>query len=136
MFVRSNSFRSFSLILLAALVLFTQSPDRAFSEDTHKEVRSFALLKGSCFDQRGLSLPGVAILVTLPPEETKKKKGKRWRMVSDRRGEFAVRLPSGERTFVVTAEKNGFEPSKKSVQFHYDEQQHIVIQMRPVSNSK
>lgn len=136
MLVRSNSLRLSSSILLAASILFVQSPKGVFPGDKRKQVQSFALLKGSCFDPRGLSLPGVAILVTLPPKETKKKKGKQWRMVSDRRGEFAVRLPSGERTFVITAKKNGFEPSEKSVQFHYDEQKHVVIRMRPVSTSK
>jgi hypothetical protein len=136
MLVQSKFGRVFASILLLVSILFTPMAGRALSEDDPRKVPPFALLKGSCFDQRGFSLPGVAILVTLPPGETKKKKGKRWRTQSDRRGEFAVRLPAGGHTVFVTAKKKGFESAKKSIQFHNDEQQHIVVRMKPVSASK
>ena len=86
---RTDSLRWCAAAFLAALVLFSRAPGLALLAEESKEVQRFALLKGSCFDQRGFSLPGVAILVTLPPEESGKKKEKRWRMQSDRRGEFA-----------------------------------------------
>ncbi len=136
MLVQSKFGRIFALILLWVSILFVPMGGLVLSEDKPKKVPPFALLKGSCFDPRGFSLPGVAIRVRLPPGETKKKKGKRWRTQSDRRGEFAVRLPAGGHTVVVTARKKGFEPAKQSIQFHNDEQQHIVIRMRPVSTSK
>ena len=127
-----------SLILLlasalAASILVSVAPAQALSKDEPKEAQLFALLKGSCFDQRGFSLPGVAIRVTLPPGENGKKKEKRWRMQSDRRGEFAVRLPAGEQTVVVTASKKGYLKAEKSVRFYADELQHIVIQLKPIA---
>ena len=132
-FPGSKSLGFFAAVALAALILFPLAPRPALLGDESKEVQLFALLKGSCFDQRGFSLPGVAIQVTLPPAEDGKKKEKRWRMQSDRRGEFAVRLPAGEQTVVVTASRKGYRKAEKSVQFYGDELQHIVIQMKPVA---
>ena len=133
---RSKSLGLWAAAALAALILFSRAPAPAVAEDEPKQVQPFALLKGSCFDQRGFSLPGVAVQVTLPPGENGKKKEKRWRMQSDRRGEFAVRLPAGERTVVVTASKKGYRKTEKSVQFYADELQHVVIQMKPVPKSE
>lgn len=133
---RSKSTRLCTAAVLAALIFFARAPGTAFpgeERDESKKDRPFALLKGSCFDQRGLSLPGVAIRVTLPPGEKGKKKEKRWRMQSDRRGEFAVRLPAGEQTVVVTASKKGYRKAEKSVQFYGDELQHVVIQLKPIA---
>ena len=136
---RSKSLKLRAAVVLAALIFFARIPGTALPGEERDESgkdQPFALLKGSCFDQRGLSLPGVAIRVTLPPGETGKKKEKRWRMQSDRRGEFAVRLPAGEQTVVVTASKKGYRKAEKSVQFYADELQHIVIQMKPVAKSE
>ena len=136
---RSKSLKSCAAVVLAALTCCVWAPGTALpgdEKDESKKDQPFALLKGSCFDQRGFSLPGVAIQVRLPPEEDGKKKGKRWRMQSDRRGEFAIRLPAGEQTVVVTASKKGYRKTEESVQFYADELQHIVIQMKPVAKSE
>ena len=126
-------------VVWAALILLAGAPGTTLlgeERDESKKDPPFALLKGSCFDQRGFSLPGVAIRVTLPPGENGKKKEKRWRMQSDRRGEFAVRLPAGEQTVVVTASKKGYRKTEVSVQFYADELQPIVVRMKPVSTSE
>ena len=133
---RSKALGLLAAAALAAVILSSRAPAPAVAKDEPKQVQPFALLKGSCFDQRGLSLPGVAVQVTLPPGESGKKKEKSWRMRSDRRGEFAVRLPAGEQTVVVTASKKGYRKTEKSVQFYADELQHVVIQMKPVPKSE
>jgi len=136
---RSKSLKWCAAVVVAAMIIVVRVPATALPEEKKNEPKKdqpFALLKGSCFDQRGFSLPGVAIQVTLPPGENGKKKGKRWRMQSDRRGEFAVRLPAGEQTVTVTASKKGYRKAEKSVQFYADELQHIVIQMKPVAKSE
>ena len=136
---RSKPFKWCVAAVPAALILIAWAPGTALpgeEKDKSKKDQPFALLKGSCFDQRGFSLPGVAIRVTLPPGEDGRKKEKRWRMQSDRRGEFAVRLPAGDQTLVVTASKKGYKETEKSVQFYADELQHIVIQMKPVAESE
>ena len=130
---RSKSLKLSAAAVLAALIFFAWAPGTALPGEESKKDQPFALLKGSCFDQRGFSLSGVAIQVTLPPGENGKKKEKRWRMQSDRRGEFAVRLPAGEQTVVVTASKKGYRKTEQSVQFYADELQHIAIRMTPVA---
>lgn len=136
---RSKSLKLYEAAALAALIMFAWAFGTALfgdERDEPKKDQPFALLKGSCFDQRGFSLAGVAIQVTLPPGENGKKKEKRWRLQSDRRGEFAVRLPAGEQTVVVTATRKGYQKAEKSVQFYADELQHVVIQMKPVAKSE
>jgi len=136
---RSKSLKWCAAVVVAAMIIVVRVPATALPEEKKNEPKKdqpFALLKGSCFDQRGFSLPGVAIQVTLPPGENGNKKGKRWPMQSDRRGELAVRLPAGEQTVTVTASKKGYRKAEKSVQFYADELQHIVIQMKPVAKSE
>ncbi len=103
------------------------------AKDKQKENQPFALLMGSCFNERGFSLPGVAILVELKSEAPPKAKKRKWEMVSSPRGEFAVRLPTGSNTFLVTAAKKGFKTLDKSVVFQQDERQDIIFNMEPAS---
>lgn len=101
----------------------------SFSKNS-KEVQPYSLLKGSCFDQRDLSLSGVSITIKTQLDLNKKKSKQKWQTSSDRRGEFAARLPAGERTFVITAKKKGFQLLEKKISFENDEQLHIVIRMK------
>ena len=136
---RSKSLKWWAAVVLAALFVVALAPGTALPGERKDESRKdqpFALLKGSCFDQRGFSLSGVAIQVTLPPGENGRKKEKRWRMQSDRRGEFAVRLSAGEQTVTVTASKKGYRKTETSVRFYADELQHVVLQMKPVAESE
>ena len=131
--LKSKLLRLFAIAALAALILFSMAPRPALLGDKRKDVQTFALLKGTCFNERGFSVLGVYIEVTLPLGENGNKKEKRWQMQSDRRGEFAVRLPAGEQTVVVTASKKGYRKTEKFVQFYGDELQHIIIQMKPIA---
>ncbi|MFQ5777767.1 MAG: hypothetical protein ACE5IP_07140 [Terriglobia bacterium] len=65
----------------------------------------------SVFNEDGFSLPGVRVSV--------KRKGKRkpkWKGVTDRRGESAVRLPAEPGTYEVTTHSKEFVNETKTVE--------------------
>ena len=92
-----------------------------------KKLESFALLVGSCFNGNGFALPGARVRVEIQPEEGSSGKGKHWQAVSDARGEFALRLPSGRHTFLIRASREGFIPVQEKVSFVLDERQDVIL---------
>jgi len=130
-FQNQNYQKRFLLCCLLIFPLCTQLGDNIYFSEKSKHFKSYALLKGSCFDQRDLSLPGVSIIIKVQLDLNKKESKKKWQTFSDRRGEFAARLPAGKQTFLIIAKKKGFKSSEKNISFEYDEQHHIVIRMKP-----
>ena len=130
-FQNQNYQKRFLFCCLLIFPLCIQLEDNIYFSEKSKQFKSYALLKGSCFDQRDLSLPGVSITIKAQPDLNKKESRKKWQTFSDRRGEFAARLPVGKQTFLIFANKKGFKSSKKIVSFDYDEQHHIIIRMKP-----
>jgi hypothetical protein len=98
--------------------------------------QSYALLIGSCFDEKGLSLPGVSVLAKLKASSNPKLSKGRWPAVSSPRGEFALRLPAGANTFVVAVKRAGFKPQEKDVTFSEDERQDVVFMLEPLTPGK
>jgi hypothetical protein len=101
-----------------------------------KEQEPYALLMGTCFDQRGFSLPGVTLVVRMEPPADHKVKQQRWRMLSSPRGEFAVRLPAGRHSFSISASKRGFMTLEKTVAFEGEERHDIIFNMEPLSEKR
>jgi hypothetical protein len=120
------------LLLLAAPALAAENR----KEKKEAANESYALLMGSCFNEKGLSLPGVAVEVKRKEAANPKLAKQRWTAISSLRGEFAVRLPAGENTFVVSAGKEGYQPQQKEVTFVQDERLDVLFNFEPVSSSR
>ncbi len=101
-----------------------------------KQAEAYCLLVGSCFNEKGFSLPGVTILVEPRSEVGQKATKKKRELVSSPRGEFAVRLPAGKSTWLVTANKKGYRPMEKTVEFANDERQDVIFNMEPLRETK
>jgi len=112
----------FGLVFLATTHL---SPAR----NKEKQPESYALLSGTCFDERGFRLAGASVQAELTSEPTVKLKKKKWEAISSPRGEFAIRLPAGQHIFRVAAAKDGFKPVEKTVSFEADERQDIALSL-------
>jgi hypothetical protein len=134
---RYGIFSSTICWLIAGLAFFSASlsPVLHAAATKEKEIPPYCLLMGSCFNDKGLSLPGVDILVERKQDPAIKGK-KKWELVSSPRGEFAVRLPAGKRAFIVTAKKKGYKPMQKVVEFTYDERQDIIFNMTLIADAK
>lgn len=87
----------FALWLLALLLLASSVPGAAAQQK--KQPEPYALIFGTVFDQDGRAVHGVPIRVQRVGD-----KRPRWKLLSDRRGEFAQRVPAGKAEYIVWAE--------------------------------
>lgn|ERR1017187_7623651 len=76
------------------------------------EKKDYALIYGTVWGADGRAVGGVPIKIQRVGDKKPK-----WELVSDRRGEFAQRVPPGERDYIVIADikhpKNGKKPETK-----------------------
>lgn len=120
--------RTLPLILAVALAGMLALPGLGGAAPTAKKIKQkrYALLAGTLFTQEGFSLPGVRITI-----QRKGKHKPRWRAVSDRRGEFAVRLPAGRGTYEVTTHSKDRQNQTKTVEIHGEERVDILFRLAP-----
>jgi len=106
-FARRGQWQLACLLLL--LIVFSGS----VSAKKKRAAAPQALVAGTVFHISGGSLRGVKVIVfnELLPK-------KKLRSVTDGRGEFAVRVPSGEAHYVVQARAKGFVPAEKKVRIY------------------
>ena len=98
------------------------------AKEKEKE-QAFALLAGSCFNEKGLSLRAVTIEAEIQDPSNQKLKKKKWTATTDARGEFALRLPAGKATFLVKAKMAGYTSQEKTVTFSGDERQNVTFNL-------
>ncbi len=111
-----------SLAVILAALLFAP---RALKAEKEKE-KPHVLLRGTVFTAGGLALPGV--LLTIKVKDSRKAK---WRAVSDRRGEFAVRLPVGHQTYEVSTHSDEHENQTKTVEIAQQESVNVIFRLSP-----
>lgn len=119
---------SLSLLLLAGVLTFPHSVSAAPKKE--KEAR-YALLLVSVFTEEGFALPGILIIVK--PKDAPKPV---WRGASDRRGEYAVRLPPSPRTYEVATQSKAYESQTKTVEIHGEERMDLVLRLAPKPTRK
>jgi len=134
---RLTASRMRSAVILSFIVYYTclHSIQTATPAEG-KEQEPYALLMGTCFDQKGFSLPGVTLVVRMEPPADNKLKQQKWKMLSSPRGEFAVRLPRPRHSFLVSANKKGFMTLEKTVAFEGEERHDIIFNMEPLPEKK
>lgn len=112
----------FIFLLTGLLALPSQS-----SPGPKKEPEShYALLMVSVFTEEGFALPGIPVGI--------KRQGARkpaWRVVSDRRGECAVRLPPGRGTYEVATQSKEHENQTRIVEIYGEERMDLVLRLSP-----
>jgi hypothetical protein len=98
----------------------------------HKKPARYALIFGTVYDANQRALPGVKVKIARAQGmET----GKTWEHVSDRRGEFAQRVPAGKADYLVWAEtkpaKGKTKGQRPEVRVHVenDERQDIGLHL-------
>ncbi len=94
-------------MLAVTLLLFVCSPALMASDK-----KDYALIYGTVFDASGRIVPGVPVKIQRVGDKKPK-----WQLVSDRSGEFAQRIPTGENDYVIIADitvpKGGTKPQTK-----------------------
>lgn len=106
------------LILLPAVSI----PGPASSAQKKKPTQTYGVIAGSVFQESGRSLRGAKVTVTQKPEDASpSRRARASKAVSDSRGEFAVRVPSGAMSYTVKVEARGFQSQEKVVTIQWEE---------------
>lgn len=117
-----------TLVALFSLAPLLSSSPSAGPEKS--EQKSYALLAGTVFTAEGFSLPGVKVTI-----KRKGEKKPKWERVSDRRGEFAVRVPPDPATYEVTTHSDDRENQTKTVKVAGQERVDVFFRL-PLKKSK
>jgi hypothetical protein len=120
-----------SVLLLVALVVM---PVCALLQKDPKNDEPYALIFGTVLGPDSRPIQGVTIKI----RSTDKKKP-RWEHTSDRRGEFARRVPPGPADYVVWADlkdKQAAENTAVTVHIAGDERHDIILHLNQQQTSK
>jgi hypothetical protein len=124
----SWSRRVFALAIAraVAVVIIGSGAARASASDAKHTIKPYALIFGTVWDARNQAAPGVKIRIRR--ESDKKPK---WELISDRRGEFAQRVPAQKADYVVWAEVKGKKGRLAETKVHIenDERQDIGLHL-------
>lgn len=90
-----------------------------------------ALVAVNVFTAEGLSLPGIPVSVRRK-EDTKPK----WRGETDRRGEWAVRVPPGRGTYEVATHSKEHENQTQTVEIYGQERVDIIFRLARKSGTE
>ena len=88
------------------------------------------LIFATVFTDQGFALSGARVRVRRADEKKAK-----WEATSDRRGEFAVRVPEGAE-YEMTVEANGFRPEVRKIDARKDTRTDLTIRMDKASGGK
>lgn len=88
-----------SLLLGLAAAALLSLPAGGQSREARQARAPYALIFGTVWDQEGFPVQGVDVRIRRAGQ-----KRSRWQLVSDRRGEFAQRVPAGQAEYIVWAE--------------------------------
>jgi hypothetical protein len=111
------------------VVLLLGLPWLLSAQGRPKPGEPFAVINGTVFQPSGFSFPGVAVVLSLKEQPTKKLQ----EMTTTARGEFSFRVPDGERIWLLTASRKGFVTVVKEVEIVGQEQIHATLTLEPES---
>ena len=112
--------RKLSLILLLLLAASSFAGEK-------KAPPEYALIFGTIYDAQQRPVAGVKIKIRRAVEKKAK-----WELISDRRGEFAQRVPVGAADYVVRPDlknKQAAENAEVKVHIQKDERQDITLHL-------
>ena len=110
------------LVLAMLLVVRVSSLGAAPAQEKHKE-KPYALIFGTVFGPDARGVAGVKVKI----RRSDQKKAK-WELYSDRRGEFAQRVPAGKADYVVWADLKGpKDQSRQEVTVHVENEERVDI---------
>jgi len=104
-----------------------------YAQDS-KPSKDYALIYGTVWGPDNTPVAGVP--VTIHPAGAKKPK---WELVSDRRGEFAQRVPTGRQEYVIEADikvPKGQPKPAATVQIQDNEREDVGLHLTEVPNQK
>jgi len=117
------------LVLVAVLVFAGPAAAEKKPKKNGEASEVSSVIAGTVFRPPGFALPGAEIEVT-PEAEGKAKK---FKAVSDARGEFALRVPPVPMKYKVDVKCNGYQPQHQVVAIEGEQRKDITFQLEPAA---
>lgn len=121
---------AFLITLLAPAALPAQK------ENSKAAAAPFALIAGTVYRPPGLSIAGAEVAIIPDPAVQKTAKLKKSQVVTDSRGEFAVRVPPVPATWHVHVKVSGYRPEQRSVTVEGEQRFDLSIVLEPAHSPK
>lgn len=119
--------------LIALLLLLAAG---AWAKDRKPAAVPQAVIAGTVFRPPGFALGDCEITVTLESELPKPNQFSKVKLVSNPRGEFAVRVPAVTANYRVDVKKAGFQPHSKTVTITGQERYDLSIVLEPSPSNR
>jgi Carboxypeptidase regulatory-like domain len=121
------------LILAVACILLCLPLPAAGGRPAKDQKRQdvVALIAGTVFQESGFLLRGAEVVISPDPEAKDDRKFKKVKVVSDNRGEFAVRVPAQPMRYTVSVSARGFRAQEKSVSIGGEERIDVFFRLAP-----
>lgn len=118
------------MLLLASLGGWASAKAANDAAQEDKKRPPEVVITGTVFSEKGFSLAGASIRVNREGERKA-----RWETVSDRRGEFGVRVPQGA-AYEVHVNAKGYEAQTQKVDGKSSAYENLVFRMTPATGGK
>ena len=116
----------FAMLMVFALALIPASPAQS-----RKKEAPHATLAGTVFRDPGFAQPGATVILSSQSEPDKKLQ----QAITDRRGDFAFRVPPGPASYYLTATLKGFKRARDSFDVSGEEQINATLLLIPESKN-
>ncbi|MBI1749345.1 MAG: carboxypeptidase regulatory-like domain-containing protein [Acidobacteria bacterium] len=117
-------------LLLASLAGWAAAGAASGKAQEKKKRPPEMVITGTVFTEKGFSLPGASVRVKRTGERKPK-----WEAVSDRRGEFGVRVPQGAE-YEVHVRAEGYEEQMQKVDGKASTYENLIFRMTPATGGK
>ena len=121
--------RTMALLLLASRAGWAGVSTVGAAQEKKKRLPE-VVITGTIFTESGFSLAGATIRVNRTGERKA-----RWEAMSDRRGEFGVRVPQGTE-YEVRVKAKGYEEQTQKVDGKSSTYENLVFRMIPATGGK
>ena len=122
--------RMVTVTLLAASLMGRAGANATNEAQAKKKRPPEVVITGTVFTENGFSLGGATIRVNRVGERKS-----RWETTSDRRGEFAVRVPQGTE-YEVRVKTKGYKEQTQKVDGRSGTYENLVFRMTPATGGK
>ena len=133
----SSRFLHRSLIAIAFLVtLLCPAALPAKKEKQKAAAAPFALIAGTVFRPPGFALPGAEVVIAPEQTDVNGVKLKKAEVVTNFRGEFAVRVPPVPAKWRVDVKSSGYRPEQRFVSVEGEQRLDLSVVLEPVNPPK
>jgi hypothetical protein len=120
------------LLVFALASLLPVSTALEAKDKKQKAAPESAVIAGTVFRTPGFALPGAQVTVAAEPEGGASAKFKKEKLISNTRGEFALRVPPVPMKYNVSVKMDGYGLQTKTVMIEGEQRKEITFELEPL----